>query len=178
MLREGLAPGVEHGGHAEVAAEMTGVAANARERGGRGLKEPPIEQPGVALRERVECVGEREDDVEVRNRENLVPACGKPALGGQALAFRAVAVATRVVGDALGAAGRADGPMAAERGRAARRDGAQGAALRPAQRVGGLIRRAMGADDVGQFHPGCPARADARGGGRCRDHDSGAGRLG
>ena len=32
-------------------------------------------------------------------------------------------------------------------------DGAQGAALRVAQRVGDLIRRAMGADNVGEFHP-------------------------
>jgi hypothetical protein len=68
--------------------------------------------------------------------------------------------------------------MAAEHGRAARGHGAQGAALRPAQRVGALIRRAMGADEVDQFHPVGLGRADARGGGRRRGHASGAGRLG
>src|SRR5713101_4189752 len=65
MLREGMAPGVEHGGHADVAAEMTGVAAKARERGGRGLKQQPVDQARVALRERVEGVRQREDDMEV-----------------------------------------------------------------------------------------------------------------
>ena len=63
--------------------------------------------------------------------------------------------------------------MAPERRRAAVSDGAQGATLRAAQRVGVLIRRAMGADDVGQFDPVRPGRADARGGGRHRGHASG-----
>jgi len=132
----------------------------------------------MALGERVEGVREREDDVEVGNRQDLTAAGGEPALGGHALAFRAVTVPTRVVGDPLGAARHADGPMAAEHGRAAGRDGAEGATLRMAQGVGGLIRRAMGADDVGQFDPACPFSADARRGGWRWGHDSGAGRLG
>ena len=39
MLRERLAPGVEHGGDAEIAAEVARIAAEAGERGGRGLKQ-------------------------------------------------------------------------------------------------------------------------------------------
>jgi hypothetical protein len=35
----------------------------------------------------------------------------------------------------------------------------------------------VGADDLGQFDPVSPLRADAREGGRHRGHDSGAGRL-
>jgi hypothetical protein len=50
VLREGLAPGVEDGGHAEIPAEVARVAAEAQERGGRGLKEQTIEQARVALR--------------------------------------------------------------------------------------------------------------------------------
>src|SRR5712691_5211323 len=156
VLRERLAPRVEDGGDAEVAAEMTRVAAEARERGGRGLEQESVDQPGMALGEGVEGVREGEDDVEVRNREHLAAARGEPALGGHALAFRAVTVATRVVADAFRAAGRADGAVATERRRAAVSDGAQGAALSAAQRVGVLIRRAMGADDVGQFDPAGP----------------------
>jgi hypothetical protein len=68
--------------------------------------------------------------------------------------------------------------MAAEHGRAARRNGAHGATLRAAQRVGAPIRRAMGADDVGELDPAGPRHADARGGGRRQGHASGAGRLG
>jgi len=63
-------------------------------------------------------------------------------------------------------------------GRAVRRNRTQGAALGAAQRVGALIRRAMGADDVGELDPGGALSADARGGGRRQGHDSGAGRLG
>ena len=38
MLGEGLAPGVEHGGHAHVATEVTRIATEAREGGGRGAE--------------------------------------------------------------------------------------------------------------------------------------------
>jgi hypothetical protein len=178
MLGEGLAPGVEDGGPAEVAAEMAGIAAEARERGGRGLKQQPVDQARVALGERVEEVREREDDVEVRNRQDLAAARGEPALGGHPLAFRAVTVPARVIGDALDATGGAHGAVAAERSRTARRDRAQGAALRAAQRVGALIRRAVGADDIGRFNPSGLLSAVARGGGGCQGHDSAAGRRG
>ena len=153
MLRKILAPGVEDGGDPEVTAQLAGIAAEALERGGGGLKEEAVDQPGVTLSERVEGVREREDHVEVLDGEELAPAGGEPALGGQALALGAVAVAAGVVGDELGAAGDADGPVAAEGGGAAGGDGAQGAALSAGQGVGLLIRRAMGADDIGQLDP-------------------------
>jgi hypothetical protein len=56
VLGEGLAPGVEHGGDAELAAEVARIPAKAEERGGRGLKQQPIDQVGMALGERVERV--------------------------------------------------------------------------------------------------------------------------
>jgi hypothetical protein len=49
VLREGLAPGVEHGGHAEVPAEVARIAAEPQERGGRRLKQQPLEQARVTL---------------------------------------------------------------------------------------------------------------------------------
>jgi hypothetical protein len=177
VLGEGLAPGVEDGGDAEVTAEMARVAAEAQEGGGGGVEQETVEELGVALGERVEGVGQGEDDVEVRNGQDLTPAGGKPALGGHALALGAVAVATRIVGDAFGAAGGADGAVAPEGRRAAGRDGAQGAALRAAQRVGMLIRRAVGTDNVSQFDPVGLGSADARGGGGHWGPASGAGGL-
>jgi hypothetical protein len=71
MLGEGVAPGVEHGAHTEVAAEMLGIAAERQQRGGGGLKQQAVDQAGVALREGIEGAGEREDDVEVGDREDL-----------------------------------------------------------------------------------------------------------
>ena len=178
VLRERLAPGVEDGGHAELPAQVPGIAAEAQERGGRGLKEQTIEQARVALRQRVERVRQREDDVKVRNRQDLAPAGGQPALGGHALALGAMAVAARVVGDPLGAARCADGAMAPEGRGAARRDRTQGAALSAAQRMGALIRRAVSTDDVSELDPGPPLSADPHGGRRRRGHASGSGRLG
>jgi hypothetical protein len=59
MLGERLAPGVEHGGHAEITAEVARIAAEAQECGGGALKEQAIDQPGVALGERIQLMGQR-----------------------------------------------------------------------------------------------------------------------
>jgi hypothetical protein len=56
--------------------------------------------------------------------------------------------------------------MATERSGATGGDGAQGAALGPAERMGALIRRAMSADDVRELEPGESRRAAAREGRR------------
>jgi hypothetical protein len=83
---------VEDGGDAEVTAEVARIAAEAGERGGGGLKEEPIDQVGVALGQRVERVGQREDDVEVRDGEQVGAPGLEPVLLGEGLALRAVAV--------------------------------------------------------------------------------------
>jgi len=60
--------------------------------------------------------------------------------------------------------------MAAEGGGAAGLDGAHGAALGAGQPMGLPIRRAMGADDIGQLHrPGSPRARRRTGRGR-REH--------
>jgi hypothetical protein len=101
------------------------------------------------LREWIEVMGKREDDVEVFDGEQLAVAGGEPALCGQALTLGAVAIPTRVVGEALGATRRADGPVSTEHGAAATGDGVQSAVLRAGQTMGATIRVAMSADDVG-----------------------------
>jgi hypothetical protein len=96
MLGEGLPPGVEHGGHAEVAPEVPWVASEGHEGGGRAVKQQPIEQARMTLGERVERVGQGEDDVEVRDRQHLPAARREPALGGHTLALGTVPIATGV----------------------------------------------------------------------------------
>jgi hypothetical protein len=61
----------------------------------------------------------REDQMEIRRRQQLGLAIGKPLGAGQAPAFRAVPVAAGIVGDADRAAIRAAFDMAAERHRPA-----------------------------------------------------------
>jgi len=68
--------------------------------------------------------------------------------------------------------------MAAEHGGAARGDGAQGSALSARQRVGLLVRRAVGADDVGELDAGRTLDGDPHGGRRRSGHSSGGGWLG
>ena len=56
VLGEILAPGMEDRGAAEVTTEVAGIAAKGGERGSDGAKEQRVEDPGIALRERVQGV--------------------------------------------------------------------------------------------------------------------------
>src|SRR5438309_6293390 len=119
VLGEILAPGMEDRRAADVTTEVARIAAKGGERRGDRVEEQRIEDPGIALRERVQGVGQREDDMEVLHGQQLGAPGGEPALFRQGLALRAVAVAARVVGDPLGAARVARLPMTAEGGGAA-----------------------------------------------------------
>ena len=68
VLRESLAPRVEDRGDPDRAAEVSRVAPEGEQRVGGRAKEERIDHARIALRERVEVVRQREDDVEVRNR--------------------------------------------------------------------------------------------------------------
>ena len=164
VLRQILPPGVQDGRAAEVAAEMAGIAAEGGEGVGGGVEEEGVEEPGVALREGVEGMRQGEDEMEVLDGQQLRAAGVEPALFGEGLAFGTVTVAAGVVGDALGPAGVTGLAMAAEGGGAAGLDGAHGAALGAGQPMGLPIRRAMGAEDVGELHRGAAPGPAPRGG--------------
>src|SRR5205814_7510448 len=68
---EMLAPGVEDRGAADVTTEVARIAAKGGERRGDRAEEQRIEDPGIALRERVQGVRQGEDDVEVLHGEQL-----------------------------------------------------------------------------------------------------------
>ena len=159
VLGEILAPGMEDGRAADVTAEVARIAAKGGQRGGDGAEQERVDHAGIALGERVQGMRQREDDVEVFDGEQFGLAGGEPALFGQGLALGAVAVAAGIVGEALGPTGIARLAMATERGGTARLDGLHRAALRAGQRVGVAIRRAMGAEDVGDLHRGTLSRA-------------------
>ena len=163
-------PGVQDRREAEVAAEMARIAPEGGERLGDGPEEEGVEPPGVALSECVQGVRQREDHVEVGDGEQVGPAGVEPALLGEGLAFRAMAVATGVVGEAFGPAGIASFAMAAEGGGTTAFDGVHGAALGAGQRVGLAIRRPVGAEDIGHFDPDPVPRAPRRVGRGRRPH--------
>ena len=104
MLREGLTPRVQDGGDADGAAEVAGVAPEGEQGLGGRPEQERVEHPRIALRERIERVGQREDHMEVGNRQELRTPRLEPASTRLGLTRGTVSIATRVVGQTCGAA--------------------------------------------------------------------------
>lgn len=96
-----LAPGVEHGQHADARAQVFGIGGNLQQ-GLRGTtKQQVVDEPGVAQGQRVELFRQGEDDMEVGDRQQLFAALLQPARLLQSLTFWTVTVAAGVVNDFL-----------------------------------------------------------------------------
>jgi hypothetical protein len=99
MVRNGRAPGVEHGGDADAGAEMPRVRRDRQHRL-RGRPEQQVVDRGLVLERDVGGLGrEREDDMEVADRQEVRLALGEPGTRCGSLALGAVPVAAAVVGD-------------------------------------------------------------------------------
>jgi hypothetical protein len=101
MQSQVLSPGVENAEEADLGSEVLGVGGNLKHGLSGGAEEQIIEQPWIALTERVQLVGQGKDDVEVRYAEQVLFAPCKPALARLGLALGTVPVATGVIGDGL-----------------------------------------------------------------------------
>jgi len=150
MMLQGLTPGVQDGGDAELGAEMLWIGGDGGERLGcrshqDGIDGRLILESDLGRRRR-----QGEDDVEIGHGQKLGLPGGEPLRPGQPLALRAVAIAARVVGDAGHAAVCTGFDMAAERRRAAGHDGAHDAPLCAAEMafVIAAIGVAVPAEDV------------------------------
>ena len=103
------------------------------------------------MRQTVELVGERKDEMEVGHGQEFGPPGFDPTFLGERLALRAVAVATRVINRTADPTAVTGLPMSTEDGGATGLDSAQGAELdagmspRPTHGVPVL------ADDIGQL---------------------------
>ena len=113
---------------------------------------------------------QREDDVEVRNGQQVGAARGEPPFLGQRLTLRAVPIATGVVGDPHGAAAVTRLPMPAEDGGAAGRDRPERHVLDRREAVRPTIRVAVRPHDVRELQPRtrrarppCPSARRTRG---------------
>jgi hypothetical protein len=69
MLGQGLAPRVENRGNADVSAQVLGITGKLLQGLGGSLEEQVIEAPLIDADQGIELMGQREDDVEVRNRQ-------------------------------------------------------------------------------------------------------------
>ena len=150
MVLQVLAPGVEHGDEADLGAEMARIGGDRAQRLGRRLEQDGVDRRLVLEGDFGGRRRQREDDVEIRHRQQFGLPLGQPRGARRALAFRAMAVAARIVGDANEAALGAALDMAAERRGPARLDRTHDAALGAAE-VAGMrlaIGLAVAAEDV------------------------------
>ena len=157
--REGLAPGVEDRGDPEPAARVLRIPGKGRQGVRRRAEEQVVKPAEPKQGEPVELVGQREDDVEVLDREQLGATRFEPALLGETLTLGAVAVAAGVVDGAPVAAAVTLLEVTTESGRAAGREGAQHLVLERADR--------LSAGEVGSVAPEDPSEV-GRGLGSCR----------
>ena len=107
---------MEHGGGTNASAEMLGVRCNGQQRLGCGAEQQVVDHCLVLVGDRSDLGGQREDHVEIADRQQICLAGRKPIRRRGALTLWAMAIATRVVSDAAVAAIFAALDMATERG--------------------------------------------------------------
>ena len=101
MQSQVLSPGVQNAEEADLGPEVLGVSRNFEHGLSAGAEEQIVEQPWMALTERVQLVGQGKDDVEVGHAEQILFAPCQPSLACLGLALGTVAVATGVIGNGL-----------------------------------------------------------------------------
>jgi hypothetical protein len=155
MMLEPLAPGVQDGDEADLGAEVPGIPPQRLERFRGGAKEQAVDEAFVLQSQRAERIRKREDDVEVGDVQQLLPAGIEPLGPGRGLALRAMAVATRVVGDPLVVTPIAAQLVSTESASPADRDVAQNPPLLDRDRMSmtSQKRRARLPKDIGHLGP-------------------------
>src|SRR4051794_37639888 len=150
MMVQVLPPGMQDGHQPDLGAEMPGIGSDDAQRLGGGREQDAVDDGLIVERDLSDRRRHREDDVEVRYRQQLGLSVGEPLSTRQPLALRAVPVAAGIVGDAKLAAAVALFDMTAQRCRAAGFDGAHDPALALTQMAGmGLtVSGTVAAEDI------------------------------
>jgi hypothetical protein len=111
MEPKGLAPGVEDGRDAERPSQVLRIPSEGLERVARRADEQIVDDTGATEGQPAELVGQREDDMEVRDGEQVGAAC---AVSSSARCFgRTVRETTRVSSSRVRISGSLDGSRAA-----------------------------------------------------------------
>ena len=145
-----LRPGVQHQGEGGRGAQPAWVGGELGERGRGALHQGAVDPAGVELRQAVQRMRQREDEMTVRHRQQLGQLRLAPGVARAALALRAVPVAAGMEQPLLAPTLVALLHLAAQRRRATGDDGPPGTRLRRAQRVLAQVGRAEGAQHLGQ----------------------------
>src|SRR5262245_60072128 len=97
MVGERRSPGVQNGGDGDLRAEVLGISSN-REHGiQRGLEQESVDLGLVLIGDGPDLGGQREDEMEVGNLQQLGLAFLHPGKGLTALTLRAMAIAAAAV---------------------------------------------------------------------------------
>ena len=167
MVGQRLPPGVQD----REAADLRSKPARIGSQRGHGL-DGALEQDRIDVALILESHGrdrrgQREDDVEIGNRQQFGLPFRQPLVSRRPLTLRAMPIAARVVGDARGATIVAGFDMAAERRRSARRDRAHDALLGPSHMsdVIAKIGLAVATQDIRDFD--CRSVEGSSGAGHC-----------
>lgn len=144
---------MKHRGNADAGAEMLRVGSDGRHRLGGGLEQQAIDRRLVLERDVGDLGRQREDDMEVADREQVGLAFGEPRSRGGPLAPRAVSVAAGVIGDPPVAAVGAGLDVPAHDGGTASLYRRHDLQLVEAEvpGAGGPVRRTGSAEDVGDL---------------------------
>ena len=155
MIHEVLPPGVEDADHSYPCTEMPGITGECHERFGDRTEKKIVQDLLVHGDEGIQCRGDGEDHMEVRNRQEILTARLDPLLFPQGLALGAVAVPAGVIRYLQMAAGITSVPVAAQDGSPAHLDGAHDPPLRTGQPMGCSVRRTVLTEDVRHLGAGC-----------------------
>jgi hypothetical protein len=158
VMLEGLPPGMEHQGEADLPAEPPGITAKGLQGGCGALEEEAVEQLGVALGQGIEFVWQSQDTMEIGDVSQLGATRLDPAQLGQGLALGTMAIATRVVPQDLGPTPVALRQVAPQGRGTARLDGLHHPQLLAREAMRGAIGLAVGTEDVGDLGSGLSAR--------------------
>ena len=150
MMRQGRAPGVQHQGRADAGTQVLRIGGDRAQRLGGDVEQKSINDLLVGVGDGADRRWQGEHHVVIRHGQKIRLARFEPALGGAALALRAVPVAARVVGDLRFGARRAAQRMAAEREAAALLDGRHDLQLAEAEVPPPMLSpsRPVGAEDI------------------------------
>ena len=130
MVVQVLTPGVQHHQHANRRTQPLGIGGHVAQRGGGAAHEQVVDNGGIGEGEVAEFRRQREHHMMVFDRQQVLRLLIEPVGSSQGLALGTVAVAARVVGDALVAAIETMLDVAAQLGRATSGQVTQRLALR------------------------------------------------
>ena len=151
MQAEVLSPGVQDGDETDPCAQAFGIGGDLVERLCDGVKQHAVHDSLVGQGQRVECIGQGENNMEVLDGKQFFGAVRHPLRAGNALTLGTVPVAAGVVGDAPVLALVARFDVTTQGRGAAGDDGAQDAPLLAAK---GVKAMAVASNHIRQLQRG------------------------